>query len=518
MTYHSLTATAVTLTLLCAASASAARSPNPTNGRDFSAVGASDDPVSLVSASFSEPDIVTRARRDVTTDRNSRAARGGSSTVEIEGKLFYNDLRTVGHFDWRRDMSGNPGVKTPASSSTNLTNYLGALDVVADFYEIDSVGRSILHLRCNSKKYLGSATVSSDGSYSFSYSGSDNCNADGDTTPDIAVSYRLRFCNDDRCYSVETDDRDLYRLWHPHASQSNPLDASPGHHTLNTAIYRVSYGDDYALAANVYAGLTEATRIWHREESVPFDPRGDGEVFARYPSSFKSVASAQNDHQLHFPEPNTWIKGTGVYHEYGHIIHMRAWNGTTGRCGTCPGGDYGRDGDSTWSATSREYPNSSFAEGWANYVRWITASWPEKSCESIDHNEDSAICNADSGQFPDASNDVTYPNDGKAYARNVTKLLCDWYDDGSHNDDDPNMAGTGDHFSASLFSVWYNLDETWDWAGGASGLQVCDYVDYYVNGRKGAATVGAATHSAYESSIADLSYNNGLKCGLPTPD
>ena len=62
------------------------------------------------------------------------------------------------------------------------------------------------------------------------------------------------------------------------------------------------------------------------------------------------------------------------------------------------------------------------------------------------------------------------------------------------------------------------MEETWDWTGGASGLQVCDYIDYYVYGRKGPAAVGLSTHEAYERSVADLAYNNGLKCGLPTPD
>jgi len=400
------------------------------------------------------------------------------------------------------------------SSSSSNSNYLGGFDVVVDFHEIDPSDCP----GCESREYLGSTTVRSDGSWSKQFRLEDDCTEDGDSVPDIAVSFRLRFCNDERCFSIEKDDGTLYRLYHPSATIDDPLDATAVTHTLTRMRFETTYGDDYAMAATIFAGLTDITRVWHVDNPVPFDPRGDGELFARYPSSSTSVASTFNDHQIHFPATSCWISGTGVWHEYGHIIHDRAWDGTTGDCGDCSGGQYARDGDSTWGATTREYPNTALQEGWANYVRRVTATGLDGDCSDIDDNTVSLLCNADGSQHPDASGVyVTYPNDGKSYARNVTKLLCDWYDDGGHNDDDASMAGSGDHFTASLWSVWYNLDEMWDWVDDRSGLNICDYIDYYLEGRKSADNVGESTHEDYVSLIADLGYNNGLKCGLDRP-
>lgn len=450
-----------------------------------------------------------------------------SYDVTISGRVVYNDLRTIGHFEWRKDLAGSTGAQVAYTSSA--TNYLGALDVVADFYELDSVGWSPLHWNCDSEEYLGSATLDSEGRFSKSLNVSgDNCGADDDERPDIGVRFRLRFCNSTmRCFSVEDDDRDTYVLWHPDAYPDNPLEVSSGSYELDTMGFQTTSGghDDYAKAASVYASLVEATRVWHREEEIPFDPRGDGEVYARFPSSYSSVATAQNDHRIHIPQPSNWTNGKGVYHEYGHIIHMRAWNGTTGSCGDCPGGDDERGGNPSWGPEEREYPNTAFAEGWASFVNQVIQSYPDQACGGIDDGNSldpnscvgncQPICNADPNQYPDTNNPVTYPNDGKSYPGNVTKLLCDWYD--VDDDNDSNMAGGGDDFTASLHSVWYNLQQMWDWVDDRNGLQICDYIDYYLNGRKSSANVGSSTHEQYVASIADLAYNNGLKCGLDEP-
>ncbi len=54
----------------------------------------------------------------------------------------------------------------------------------------------------------------------------------------------------------------------------------------------------------------------------------------------------------------------------------------------------------------------------------------------------------------------------------------------------------------------------WDYYEGAAGLQMCDYVSYYLFERKSEDNVGTETHENYVSSIADLVYNNGMKCSL----
>ena len=70
--------------------------------------------------------------------------------------------------------------------------------------------------------------------------------------------------------------------------------------------------------------------------------------------------------------------------------------------------------------------------------------------------------------------------------RNVTKTLCDWYDDHRDQDDDAEMLmagsrpdeddvdrfpGYGDRFQASLWSMWYNLDQS---TPGEKGKDICD--------------------------------------------
>ncbi len=249
----------------------------------------------------------------------------GSGAITIEGRLFYNDLRSDGNFDTRRDKFGAVG--TGASDAVGAENFLAARDVVADFYEVDTnTGAG-----CNSAEFIGSSTVNKWGDYSETFDYVETC-AGEDQVPDIKVSYRLRFCNDIRCFSVEKDDQSLYRLSHPQASQSNPFQATPGTHTLNTANFRTTWGDDYSMAASVYASLVDTTRVWHVDAGVPFYRDEFGETFVRFPSSFKDNATTSGPDQVHIPMPNEWIKGKGPMHEYGHVIQLRSWDSTTGDC------------------------------------------------------------------------------------------------------------------------------------------------------------------------------------------
>ena len=49
------------------------------------------------------------------------------------------------------------------------------------------------------------------------------------------------------------------------------------------------------------------------------------------------------------------------------------------------------------------------------------------------------------------------------------------------------------------------------------GLWLCDYVSYYLDVRKSAAEVGAASHTEYDVKIRDLIYNNNIGCSRPAP-
>lgn len=459
-----------------------------------------------------------QTEQDNQLSANSRGGLSGvpSTTIIIQGKIFYNDLRNDGRFDWRKDLYGNTGSQS-SSRTSGSTNYLGALDVVADFYKL-----------CDSRKVqIGSATAGPDGSYSKSFTQSEiTCGGASTSTKfaiaKIGVRYRLRFCNTasdstpDRCFSVNKNAKDdEYAGWHPYAYESNPLQiySFKSSYTLANVAFQTSStpgdpNDNYAQASNLYASLVESTRVWHRYNEVPFDPRGDGEVYLLYPYSTR-VCTTVSATEMRCPQPASggWVDGDGPMHEYGHVIHRRAWNGTTGGCGDCPGDPYARDGDSTWSRGSQEYPHTAFQEGWANFVSRIT----KDDCSELDEN------NATNPIYPTGGTPPIEPNEGEAYAGNVTKLLCDWYDGDTGDDDDPDRAGYGDDFEATVYSVWYNLKNTWDNASESErndGLHICDYIDYYLNVRKSVSAVGAETHDWYEDRIANLAYNNGIGCGL----
>jgi hypothetical protein len=419
----------------------------------------------------------------------------------LTGRLFYNDLRKIGRFEWRRDPSGARGVEV--GFSEDAANYLAALDVVADIYEIDfSDGDG-----CIAQQKLGSATVGPHGTFTKEITAVDLCDSGA---LEIAVVFRTRFCNSTRCFSVVGDDgATVYRLPAEGYTPDDPATVRGGVVDLGDHYFQLDPDghDEYAMAANVYASLVEVTRVFHRSNSIPFGKSEYGEVFANFPSTYKDIATTESATRLHIPMPSKWIGGGGPMHEYGHVLHMRTWDGSTGGCGDCPGGRYGRDGDDGWSKDSWEYPNAALGEGWGNFVRRAT----EKSCDEIDENSTDEPIYSASGTYPFAG-----LSDGDAFAGNVTKLLCDWYD--RERDEDPNMPGDGDHFAASsLYSVWRNLDSMWDWVDDQEGLGICDYVRYYVDGRKSEEAVGTEKHESYEQLIADLAYQNGLECDLPRP-
>lgn len=475
------------------------------------------------------------------------------TTYTIQGKLFYNDLRTDGRFEFRKDENGNAGSALSWSCTPKgKANYLGALDVVADFYEIDLEGSGS---HCKETEDIGSATVGPDGSYSITFSdvsSLDDCSGDGDNKVQLGVSFRLRFCNlaedstADRCFYVGTDVDDPYVLWHADASADDPYEIStirPGTYDLGTRYFQTSSTDGdpedmHAQAANHYASLVDLTRVWHREGGVPFG-NSDGAVYLLFPSEEQeerasgascTTYSAQkilcldpepddDDVTSSCPSPEKWPNGEGVMHEYGHAIHYRAWEGTTGDCGDCDGGQYARGetcgSGCSWSSTTLEYPHAAFNEGWANFVSKVARG----TCEDADFDNNTS---SDGEVMPEpaASDSPPYaPEEGEGYARNVAKLLCDWYD--SQDDDDPNRAGNGDHFAAdTLYSVWQNLENMWDTyeSENDEGLNLCHYIKYYLYTRKGADAVGEETHEKYMASIADLAYNNGVSCDLSSPE
>lgn len=452
-------------------------------------------------------------------DGQRRPSVAAANAVTLEGRLFFNDMRRDGNFKLRRYPDGSEGAKS-ASRDPGTSNFLAARAVVAEIYEVDDA--TFLNTRCQRLDLLGSVAVQSNGDFSFTTTHVDRCGQDSSTLR-LAVQFRLRYCNGpgddepDRCFSVRTQGNDVYTVWHGQASESRPFLAAAGSHMLDDAFFQASplngdRADLTAQAANMYASLVDAVVIWHVDNPVPFYFEPYGEVTLHFPSTRPDKCKTYSTTEIHcrLVSEDGWVTGDAPAHEYGHVLQRRAWDGTTGPCGDCPGGLYERDGNESWSATTKEYPNAAFKEGWANLVQRVS----HDTCAGhFDANGNSAVLPDTGGRTP------IPPKDGKAYPRNVTKLLCDWFDEVA--DDDLARAGRGDHFRADLSSIWTNMKNMFTTATEAElegGLNLCHYVWYYVNDRKGPGAVGRDEHDRYRALIADLAYQNGVACELPEPD
>lgn len=443
-----------------------------------------------------------------------------SSTVTVKGNIWYNDLRQYGRFEWRSGSGGAAGTQHDYDDG-HRSNKLGLWDATVDLYEVDTASGT----DCTATSYMGSTTVSADGSFSWTGTVSDNCAGEPLLMRlKVAAKISLRYCDSagTRCFSVrdpgtvdDSEETQVFSRWHSDASASSPravpLVVLPtgGNPVLTLAdeSFQSSSVDGTltdldAQAANIFASMVDATRAFHVNDSVPFRYSDYGEVYAVYPTLRTTAGSTYNAHRFDLPAggtgggsrtPTAWVSGNGVMHEYGHIIHFRAFDGAGNNT------DYSYGGNSSWSASSKEYPQSAFTEGWANFVVRATLDGQSSSATTDPYG---CTGSYDSSSWYGCSGAPC--NDGHWYPGNVTRALCDWMD--SANDV---SYGDGDHFAASsLYSMWYNLENMYDNATAAersAGLDLCDWVDYYVNVRQG----GSAT---YQDLVTDLIWNNAITC------
>ena len=278
-----------------------------------------------------------------------------------------------------------------------------------------------------------------------------------------------------------------------------------------------------------------------------------------------------------------WVDGKTPAHEYGHVMMLRAWGGSYGFDGIgitandyekapapteqiafkeawaefiarvvfqptrgCNLASYDVNGQITidCSPISRRVADLSSAqkkqaelveslEGHAGAGYEAATGQLEKLDTQLAAEEKNlAACRADNTQV-DYNNSRTSDKytdqnlkgplgEGAQWRDNITKALCDWYDNTDDNDD--NLAGAGDHFNAEdIYSMWYNRRNMYVDADkyGADfkkpGLWFCDYVSYYLDVRKSTSAVGQSDHASYESSIRDLIYNNNIGCNMGVP-
>lgn len=412
------------------------------------------------------------------------AVSGGASTT-LEGSLFYHDHRESGLQDWRYDTSGDPGDGTEGQ-------LLGAWYVMIEIYEVDDTW---LGWDCHSTEEVASAWVGRDGSFSATFNHTDGCSAESGETPKYTFRARMRYCNSDEfCVEVGPDRGDGY-----YDSWSDTTTTAAAGTTTNLGFF--AWGEDDAtdedsVALNHYASLIDTAYRVHIEQGIPFRYDTYGSLHA-WVGTGASDGRATDADLLEIELKETFPEGGKIMHEYGHIVHRRAW-----------GGDYAGYPNpiQSWGPGTREEKFIAFKEGFANFIE----RWVDGTCDSTSYDDNHA--------FPDTG------SEGLHYVENHHQVLCDMYD-ARVDYNSTVVGGEGDRMTDDLWSVWSILDGTdnhVDDYGGSDpeveGLHMCDLVDYDLEIRKSASAVGSTAHDEREWEWSNTLAVNGLSCpGIPTP-
>lgn len=412
-----------------------------------------------------------------------RPPRAGEATAPLEGALFYEDHRRHGRHVTRRDLRGDRG-RGDKARERRAQDFLGAFYAVVDVYEVDP--RGALGPGCSRLEWVGAATVDRDGSFRVEVPAEDRCSVDDGTPPEYAVRARTRYCRDELCFKVGPTRPSAYTLWYgldapmatgPEGQLRRPLLFSPeGKPNRN----------DWSRAANHYAGLVDAVVALHLVGGLPFRREEFGPVTVRYPSPFASGRATAAD--LIDADNGGWPKGNLILHEYGHIVHRRAW-----------GGDYAgfHKPIQRWSGKrpTKEVPFIAMKEGWANFVtNYVTGR-----CFRARYDEGS-------GPFTSEERGL----DGIHFPQNHHRLFCDWVDE---RDDQRPGTDLGDHVQISIFELWTALDRTDDNPAGLDlhepvheGLDLCDLMAVHLD--------GAPAERVWE--VAGLLQTNHISCPAVT--
>ena len=294
-----------------------------------------------------------------------------------------------------------------------------------------------------------------------------------------------------------------------------------------------------AKAAAVFASAVDVTRAFYVDAGIP--RRRDKSITIEYPDTIPNphAAGVAVGFHIRLEDFPPWPTGATAMHEMGHVMHHISWRANyRAPAATCtPGGFYRRDTDETaWRTSSREWPAAAFTEAVGSFVRRASLGSRPGGCDHVAFDANAApggtstpfsdatnedldpdgqvVCNADPLEYPDDSaTRITYPNDGHSYQRNVLRLLCDFVD--TATDDDPTLAGSGDHFSVPLAEMWSIFEGMWlDRTDDC--LDVCDFLDYYLYTVMDPTVVGQSTHDQSVADITDLALQNGITCG-PRP-
>ncbi len=382
--------------------------------------------------------------------------RRGRATTTLTGRLFYEDHRVVARHRNRRDLDGR-AARPRRQRADPRAAYLGAYSMVVDVYEQDRAPRP----GCVPLEWVGAATVGPDGTFTVEVPGRDRCRAERDEDRRYVLRARTRYCGDELCYQVARARLRPYALWFgldaPFRAPVDAREAALGD-LLFTPAGRPAR-NDWARAANHYAALVDAVVALHIEGGIPFQRARYGPVTVRFPSVYADGRTPSA--QLIDAANKGWPRGNLVMHEYGHIVHRRAW-----------GGDYAGHHDpiQRWSGSRRtvEEPFIALKEGWANFV----TAYVSGRCFRARYDTEAELASARRGI------------DGVHFPQNHHRLLCDWVDD---EDDAEAGSGPGEQAHTDVLGLWRILDQTDDLTDRypahdpvREGLDVCDMMAAHI--------------------------------------
>lgn len=368
------------------------------------------------------------------------------TTTSLTGRLFYEDHRQLGRHTTRRDPDGKPG-RRPKQRTQRHQRYLAAHLMTVEMYEVDDArGRGCVPLA-----WVGTAAVGPDGTFSAEVPANDSCAAESESEPRYVLAAHTSHCEGDLCFYVGRRVEDAYTLWF---GVGSPF-AGP---TMPDLVFLPARGPRLSVeaqAANHHASLVDVVVAFHVEADIPFRREEFGAVTVRYPSPYSDGRATRAD--LIDANNQGWPKGGLILHEYGHIVHRRAW-----------GGDYA--GYPTpiqrWNGKShsREVPFIALKEGWANF----TAAYVTGRCFRSGYDTANTLVS-----LQREVNGIHFP-------QNHHRALCDWVD--RQPDQRPGTA-RGDTMTTDLYTLWQTLDTTdelWADRGHTPGLNMCDLAATYV--------------------------------------
>lgn len=413
-------------------------------------------------------------------------------TVPLRGRLLYQDHRRHGRAADRRDLLGEPG-RTPRKRDSPSQRFLGAHYMVVDVYERDRSRQP----GCVPLERIGEAAVEPDGRFLLAVPISDTCQSED--TPHYILRARTRYCDDTMCFSIGRAADEPFSLWYG-ARQAVPQ-ATNGY-DAGELLFSPRLRDtrnEWSRAANHYASLVDAVVTLHVRGPIPFRLAEYGPLWVRFPSWHSSGRATRAD--LIDANNKGWPKGGLLIHEYGHIVHRRAW-----------GGDYAgyKNPIQAWSAQQDtvEEPFIAFKEGWANFTTRVVT----ERCARPRFDQNPVLPSLNS------------PFSGNHFPENHVRALCDWLD--TRDDRREGATGEGDVFSGSLETLWTALDLADDRRDDypshdpvEEGLDVCDVFTTYLDVMSPAERVGEQEHQRLVWQLSSLLENNDLTCeNIPLPE